>query len=234
MTCGIHPKEIFLQEICRRKRANVGEINLLWQSCTCRPQLFHSFFSCQAGPTDVCSPYDRAMRTGVMLVVLAVLASCQIPSYGVVLNSSGEDIELSYRFNRLPRPPHSPVCARQPGIPLISDRRFKKPGKVPARFEGWSQSTSHQGDDSGCGIRNVRLQPGQAAMVEFNPACDDFEQLLTRNGADIRQYTPPYARLAAAAGRGFFTLENWEVTSRFKRMNSHLCVLEITRADLGA
>jgi len=174
------------------------------------------------------------MRARVILGLLTwALTGCQLPpEAGVVLNSSGEEIELSYRFNRIPNPPNSPICSRQPGIPVISGKRFKKPGNIPTGLEGWSQSTSHQGDDSGCGIQNVRLQPGQAALVAANAGCEDFQLSVTRNGADISNYVPPFARLSAASGHGFFSLENWDVTSRFKRTKSRLCVLEITQADL--
>jgi len=174
------------------------------------------------------------MRARVTLGLLTLaLAGCQPPpEAGVVLNSSGEEIELSYRFNRIPNPPYSPICSRQPAIPLISEKRFKKPRNIPTSLEGWSQSTSHQGDDSGCGMQNIRLQPGQAALVAINAGCDDFQLSIARNGADTSQYVPPFARLSAAAGHGFFTLEDWDVTSRFKRTKSRLCVLEITQADL--
>jgi hypothetical protein len=182
-------------------------------------------------PTRSNPGYRRpALMTLSMLA--AVLGGCQVQTYGVVLNRSGTDIELSFHFNRIPNPPLGPICAGITTTPLKSDKRYGKAGKIKSSFKGWSPDSSGQSDESGCGLRNIRLQPGQAMLIGSQVACDDFQSDVKRRGVDISKYTAPFASLTARSERGTLTLENWDVTSRFRRTKSDVCVLEITMRDL--
>src|SRR6478736_4938447 len=158
-------------------------------------------------PTSSTSGY-RGPALMMLSILAAVLGGCQPPyTYGVVLNGTGTDIELSFQYNPIPNPPLGPICARYP-TPLTSDKRYGKAGNIPSSFEGWSPDSSRQSDESGCGFRNIRLQPGQAALIQSRVACDDFQSEVKRRGADISKYTAPFASLAARSERGTLSLEN--------------------------
>lgn len=165
---------------------------------------------------------------GLLLGVL--LTGCQDGTMAVILNGSGEDVDVAFANSKIRAPKGNLICSSR-GMPIMKSKKlFRRPSSI-STLGDWSAETSHIADESSCSVTGLKLKSREAVAIQVRPACSDFEQQMRRRGVGLEGFTPPYDRMTIRARFGEVNLTGWQITSRLKRVKREVCVLEITKSD---
>jgi hypothetical protein len=164
-------------------------------------------------------------------LLAALLAGCQDGTLAVVLNGSGEDVEVAFANSKIRAPKGNLICSSR-GMPIMKSKKlFRRPSSI-STLDDWSPETSHIADESSCSVTGLKLKSREAVAIQVRPACSDFEEQMRRRGVGLEEFTPPYDRMTIQGRSGQLNLTGWQITSRLKRVKREVCVLEITQSDL--
>lgn len=169
-----------------------------------------------------------ALLIGSLLV--ALLAGCQDGTISVVLNSSGEDVEIAFANSKIHAENGSLICVSNRGPIMKSRRLFRRPGSVSTGGD-WYPETSHLVDQSTCSVSGLVLKDREAVIIDVGQACSEFEADMRRRGFGLERFTPLYDRMTFQGRSGQLNLTGWQITARMKRVKREVCVLEVTKSD---